>query len=179
MANSFYNVFLKAIAAVAIMSFVAITYVNCYETDPVQYVFRNDSLIGPIAPAEYLASVETLKPDNYIVTAYLAIDTYEKRFHGITYTGAPAEAYRTAAVDPEVIPLGSWLYIEGLGWWKAEDTGNLVKGHHVDICVSSRDEAKDWGRRRLKVWCISPEQMAAKAAVVQKAILAAADNTIS
>ncbi len=39
------------------------------------------------------------------------------------------------AVDPEYIPLGTRMYIEGWGnqVFVAEDTGNLVKGWHVDI----------------------------------------------
>lgn len=37
------------------------------------------------------------------------------------------------AVDPDVIPLGSHLYVEGYGFGVAADTGRLIKGHKVDL----------------------------------------------
>ena len=75
---------------------------------------------------------------------------------GITYTGTKATVGRTVAVDPAVIPLGSWLYIEGFGWRRAEDTGGKVKGNVIDIYVGegpgARQEALKLGRQTLRVW---------------------------
>ncbi len=51
----------------------------------------------------------------------------------ITATGTAARAGRTVAVDPKVIPLGSKIYIEGLGERIAEDTGGGIKGNHIDV----------------------------------------------
>jgi 3D (Asp-Asp-Asp) domain-containing protein len=60
--------------------------------------------------------------------------------YGITYSGTRAEAGRTVAVDPEVIPLGSsirikfpeeYSYMDGM--YVAEDTGRLIKGNNIDI----------------------------------------------
>lgn len=47
----------------------------------------------------------------------------------------------TVAVDPSVIPLGSTVYIQGLGVFHAEDTGGAVLGRHVDVFVYSLAEA--------------------------------------
>jgi 3D (Asp-Asp-Asp) domain-containing protein len=47
----------------------------------------------------------------------------------------------TVAVDPGVIPLGSTVYIQGLGVFHAEDTGGAVIGNHVDVFVDSVAEA--------------------------------------
>jgi 3D (Asp-Asp-Asp) domain-containing protein len=75
---------------------------------------------------------------------------------GITYTGTKATVGRTVAVDPAVIPLGSWLYIEGFGWRRAEDTGGKVKGNVIDIYVGegpgARQEALKLGRQTLRIW---------------------------
>jgi 3D (Asp-Asp-Asp) domain-containing protein len=75
---------------------------------------------------------------------------------GITYTGTKATVGRTVAVDPAVIPLESWLYIEGFGWRRAEDTGGKVKGNVIDIYVGegpgARQEALKLGRQTLRVW---------------------------
>ena len=74
---------------------------------------------------------------------------------GITYTGTKATVGRTVAVDPVFIPLGSWLYIEGFGWRRAEDTGSAVRGNVVDIYVGEGPgayaEAMKRGRRSVKV----------------------------
>lgn len=86
------------------------------------------------------------------VTAYLAIDPYENRYHGITFSGVPAKPYHTVAVDIKVIAIGTWLYIDGLGWRRAEDTGNMIIGKCLDVCVATRTEAMLFGRQPRKVW---------------------------
>ncbi len=49
------------------------------------------------------------------------------------------------AVDPKTIPLYSIVYIHGVGWRKALDTGGSIKGSKVDICMSSYEEAIEFG----------------------------------
>jgi 3D (Asp-Asp-Asp) domain-containing protein len=49
------------------------------------------------------------------------------------------------AVDPSVIPLGSTVWIQGLGTFLAADTGSLVKGAHLDVYGLSYAEAIEWG----------------------------------
>lgn len=111
-----------------------------------------DAVIGPPTLVEYMDRIGYLPADTFVVTAYLPIDEFEGRYHGITYSGAPAVPYHTLAVDPQVLPLGIRLYIEGLGWWTTEDTGNLIKGNRLDICVNTREEAMLWGLRERRVW---------------------------
>ena len=41
---------------------------------------------------------------------------------------------RTIAVDPDIIPLGSVVYVEGYGVRIAEDTGAYIKGDRR-ICM--------------------------------------------
>ncbi len=55
------------------------------------------------------------------------------------------------AVDPRVIPLGSKIFIEGMGWFSAEDTGGKIKGNRIDIFYPSRKEALQFGKRKLKI----------------------------
>ena len=49
------------------------------------------------------------------------------------------------AVDPRVIPLGSTVWIEGVGTFLAADTGSLVRGAHLDIYSLDYHEAINWG----------------------------------
>lgn len=60
----------------------------------------------------------------------------------------------TIAVDPNVIPLGTKLYIEGYGYGVAEDTGGRIKGHIIDVYFSSEAECVKWGRRNVKVYIV-------------------------
>lgn len=60
-------------------------------------------------------------------------------------------AVGTAAVDPEVIPLGTKLYIEGYGPAVALDTGGAVKGNIIDIYLPTEDQCWQWGRRQVEV----------------------------
>ena len=72
---------------------------------------------------------------------------------GITATGIPAR-HGVAAVDPNVIPLGSRLYIPGYGEAIAADTGGAIVGHTIDLCMESYDEAIQFGRRSVEVYVI-------------------------
>ena len=74
---------------------------------------------------------------------------------GYTATMTRPEEGRTIAVDPEVIPLGSDVWVEGLGWMVAEDTGGAIKGNTIDIFMESEKEALAWGRRELKLVAIN------------------------
>jgi 3D (Asp-Asp-Asp) domain-containing protein len=74
----------------------------------------------------------------------------------ITATGTAARAGRTVAVDPTVIPLGSKIYIEGLGERIAEDTGGAIKGHRIDVYLGTVPQAVDFGVRRGTVSMIAP-----------------------
>ncbi|WP_018130741.1 3D domain-containing protein [Effusibacillus pohliae] len=65
--------------------------------------------------------------------------------YGITASGKTAAEGRTIAVDPRVIPIGSKVYIEGIGFRVAEDTGGAVKGEHVDIFFNDIRTAVEFG----------------------------------
>ncbi len=51
----------------------------------------------------------------------------------LTASGRCATPGRTVAVDRSVIPLGTELWVEGLGRRRAEDVGGGVRGHHLDV----------------------------------------------
>lgn len=70
--------------------------------------------------------------------------------NGRTATGMVAR-YGVVAVDPRVIPLGTYVYVEGYGFAIASDTGGAIKGNKIDLCFNSRRESLAWGRRRVTV----------------------------
>lgn len=63
-----------------------------------------------------------------------------------TASGARAEAGVTVAVDPDIIPLGTKVHIDGLGWYVAQDTG-AFSGKVVDVYFDDHAAACEFGRR--------------------------------
>ena len=70
---------------------------------------------------------------------------------GPTYSGVMPQANRTIAVDPDVIPLGSVVVINGQAY-VAEDTGSAINGNDIDIYFDSHEAALIWGRKSLEVF---------------------------
>ncbi len=72
---------------------------------------------------------------------------------GKTATGHRA-GRGVCAVDPNVIPLGTELWIEGYGYALACDVGGAIKGNRIDVCYDTRAEAMQWGRRKVLVYIL-------------------------
>lgn len=73
---------------------------------------------------------------------------------GITATGVNIKKHpekKVISVDPNVIPLGSKVYVEGYGYATAADTGGAIKGNRIDIFIPSDSKAKQWGVRNVEV----------------------------
>jgi 3D (Asp-Asp-Asp) domain-containing protein len=58
------------------------------------------------------------------------------------------------AVDPNVIKLGTKLYIQGYGYAQALDVGSAIKGNKIDLYFETYQEAIKWGRRKVKVFIL-------------------------
>lgn len=63
---------------------------------------------------------------------------------GRTASGTIPEKGRTIAVDPDVIPLGSEVMIDG-HIYIAEDTGGAIKGNKIDMFVGTEAESISYG----------------------------------
>lgn len=72
-----------------------------------------------------------------------------------TATGVYPKSSITVAVDKNIIPLGSILYIEGYGVKIAQDTGGKIKGNIIDIFVDTKNEAIQNGRKKAKVYILN------------------------
>ena len=73
---------------------------------------------------------------------------------GVTSTGVDLNANPNAkviAVDPNVIPLGSKVYVEGYGYAVAGDIGSAIKGNKIDVHVPTKDDAYSWGVKTVDV----------------------------
>jgi uncharacterized protein YabE (DUF348 family) len=73
--------------------------------------------------------------------------------YGITYSGLRVR-HGIVAVDPKVIPLGTWLYVEGYGEAIAADKGGAIKGNRIDLYYESSKDVARYGKRTVKVYVL-------------------------
>lgn len=76
----------------------------------------------------------------------------------------PGNSYYTAtgsflrrgivAVDPNMIPLGTRLFIPGYGYAVADDTGGAIVGTRIDLAFDTHEEALWFGRRNVVVYIV-------------------------
>lgn len=76
----------------------------------------------------------------------------KNRPNGIVYTasGAKAEAGKTIAVDPDVIPYGTEVKI-GDHTYIAQDSGSAIKGNKIDVYFDSHEAALAHGVKYAEV----------------------------
>jgi 3D (Asp-Asp-Asp) domain-containing protein len=64
----------------------------------------------------------------------------------------PLRYYRSVAVDPSLIPLGSLVYVAAYkplnrdGWFRADDTGGAIRGRHIDVYRKPPTSSSQSGR---------------------------------
>lgn len=79
--------------------------------------------------------------------------TPDNPHYGITYSGLRVRP-GIVAVDPRVIPLGTWLYVEGYGEALAADIGGAIKGNRIDLYYDSPKDVSKFGKRTVKVYVL-------------------------
>ncbi|MCC7479260.1 G5 domain-containing protein [bacterium] len=126
----------------------------------------------PCKPEEYGPSVEqileerakpgtyTIPPQNYRKCVTMSSTAYEpgprscgRHADGKTSIGLIA-GYGVVAIDPDVIPYGTRLFIEDYGYAVAGDTGGAINGRRIDLGFLTVKECLNWGRRKVKVYIL-------------------------
>ena len=99
------------------------------------------------APAEtYLGEFE--------ITYYCPCSECCGKTDGITASGALAQEGITVAADWDILPPGSKIYIEGIGYRTVEDKGGLIKGNKIDVFMDSHAAALEAGRHMANVMLV-------------------------
>lgn len=90
----------------------------------------------------------------------------------ITFASGPSlplKAWKSIAVDPGLIPIGSKVFVpvycsvRGHGWFKAEDTGAAISRRHIDVYRTppkSEDGAASYSGE--KIYVLKPDTKAPK-----------------
>ncbi|PYI51393.1 3D domain-containing protein [Paenibacillus flagellatus] len=122
---------------------------------------------APAAKSEAVAvagkKVEPKKTIEAQASAYTGSATENGGFGAVDYFGNPLKV-GTIAVDPDVIPLGSTVYVTGYRYdglpeggmvAKAVDTGSAIQNNRIDIYVpGSPDEARTFGFQNVTVYVL-------------------------
>jgi 3D (Asp-Asp-Asp) domain-containing protein len=120
-----------------------------------------------LAPEPIVEVIEAPAPvwQTFEATAYVAL--CDTGCIGITKTGIDVrnnvnhQGKRIIAVDPSVIPLDTTVDIrlaDGTTFEAtAQDTGSAIRGHRLDLLVSTEDTAWQFGRQTVEVRIIEEE----------------------
>jgi 3D (Asp-Asp-Asp) domain-containing protein len=94
----------------------------------------------------------------FTVTKYLPrSEAYGKDNDGLTATLVKADPNRRiVAVDPKLIPYGSQVWVEGLGWFDAQDCGGAIKGFRLDLLTATMEDAMAFGKQDRFVIVVPP-----------------------
>lgn len=94
---------------------------------------------------------DSVSPNTHIIhnvqlTAYCACDECCNTGETVkrTASGTIPRQGRTVAVDPDIIPLGSTIVINGHSFI-AEDVGGAVNGNHIDVFFNEHQDALNFG----------------------------------
>ena len=81
----------------------------------------------------------------FTVTAYCPCEKCCGAYaNGYTATGEKATQGVTVAADPDVLPMGTEIQIDG-HTYTVQDTGGAIKGNRLDLYFDSHEDALRWG----------------------------------
>ena len=111
--------------------------------------------------------IDTLGYQMYYVTAYSADDqdqgTTNTTSIGFNVEKPYMEYIKICAVDPEIIPLGSVVFIVLEGGREeifiAGDVGYLIEGYDIDLLMETKEEAEEFGSGYYPVKVIKAEEL--------------------
>lgn len=141
--------------------------------DPVKEAFLSLNRFSKYKNTSFILEYYLSPKKSFIATAYDLSYKSSGKYpshpeYGITFSGIRAKKGRTVAVDPAVVPIGSYIKMEFPmeysylnGWYIAEDTGNLVKGNIIDVFFGEKAtvEAMRFGRRQVEARVIYPQDV--------------------
>lgn len=132
------------------------------EVEPVAYEVEapetNENELIEQALLQNAVKIENVTMTHYCICKKCCGKSPDNPAYGITASGRKATPYVSVAVDPDVIPLGSDVLVDygdgEIHYFRADDTGGAVDGHHIDLCVGSHQEAIELGVKTVTVWWV-------------------------
>lgn len=72
---------------------------------------------------------------------------------GITASGHMIRIGDRFCAADSIIPFGKYLDIPGYGYVPVLDRGGAIKGRKLDVFFNTHQEALEWGRKKLEIYC--------------------------
>lgn len=119
------------------------------------FIPSNNELQQQVRTTTYMKDCGIIWTDTFKTTMYTTDPSECSKqkshpFFGVTFSGHKAVPNRTVAVDPNIIPIGSVIIdIETNQIYIADDTGNKVKGKHIDLFVGPSTSAN---KKKMDAW---------------------------
>lgn len=115
-------------------------------------VSKQDKVVAVAAPV--ITSPSSAPEGKELVVTATAYTAYCEGCSGTTAYGIDLRAnpnLKVIAVDPNIIPLGTRVWVEGYGEAIAGDTGGAIKGNRIDVFIPSYENALAWGVKDVKI----------------------------
>ena len=115
-----------------------------------------DNTVGYVYK-KYITNNKVIDTANIDKNNAVSLDVKATAYAGdtITSTGTVPTEGTTIAVDPNVIPYGSKVYIPELDTvYTAEDCGSAIKGNRIDIFMSSESKCNEWGLKNITIYVL-------------------------
>lgn len=120
-----------------------------------------DELIKESLKQEQIEHKETYVGE-FTITYYCPCVKCCGKTDGITASGTLAKEGQTVAADWDILPPGTKIFIEGIGFRTVEDKGGGVKGNKLDVFMNSHSAALDAGVGQAKVYVVEEVKIEGK-----------------
>jgi len=105
--------------------------------------------------AALLLVLAPILPAAHRPTGWMRFEATAYSTEGETASGKVTREGRTVAADPAMIPLGSRIEVREAGAYSGtytvQDTGRRLAGRHIDFFIADRAEAKQFGKKPVRV----------------------------
>lgn len=135
-----------------------------HPTELVRYRTLSNELDGPsvqeILDTRAKPGDHHQPPERYKEKRVMQASAYEPgpqscgRFASGNTAGGYEAGYGVVAVDTNVIPMHTRLFIEGYGYAVAGDRGGAIKGNRIDLGFLTVDECYEFGRQDVVVYIL-------------------------
>ena len=107
----------------------------------------------PVNLNEYEFSTEIPDFSRVIRVEATAYSSAEPGLNAYTALGTICQR-GVISTDPNIIPLGTRVFIPGYGYAVAEDTGGAIVGHKIDVAFDTIAECYEFGRQFIDIYIL-------------------------